>query len=384
MTLVGKGFFIRLVAGLAISAPIVFRFATAELVDAQPDYIVRADGRLSHDMLGERSRPIRLVASLQALRNSMVLSQAVSSHTSELLWSRELPLDAQSDSTIENVRLAAEAIDLTILQPGEVFSFNETVGIRSEEKGYRPGLMYSNGEVVMGVGGGICIVSTLLYNAALETGLKIIERHPHSGPVSYAEPGRDSAVSFGWADLRFKNNTNGLLFIRAKAHDRKLTVALYGKRQPDQTIEILAEDYEELPYKIIEKEDETVPEGEVRVEQKARPGFAVTIVRQITKAGKIVSREVISRDIQLPRHKIVLVPPKPDGVPAGADSPVPAAKTPSVESHRSSPAPVQGTITVPDEPADEEKAQEEPSPSASPSGASDLTLPTMERTTSTD
>lgn len=304
MTSVRTGFIIRLIAGLAIAAPVVFRFATTELAHVRPSH---ARINLAQTI---PARPGITQAGLEPAGNPGSLMQAFASRPSELLWSGMAPLAARGGDTIENVRLAAEAVDFAAVHPREIFSFNDIVGRRCEERGYRPGLMYSNGELVTGIGGGICILSTLLYNGALETGLRIVERHPHSGPVSYAPPGRDAAVSFGWADMRFKNNTDNLLLIRTKAQGDELVVAFYGTKQPDRGVEIVSADYEEIPYKIFEKEDETVPEGEVVVKQKARPGFAVTTIRLIRQDGKLVSREVISRDAILPRHKIVLAPPK--------------------------------------------------------------------------
>ena len=211
----------------------------------------------------------------------------------------------------ENVIIAAQAIDLTVIHPNETFSFNERVGVRSEVKGYKPGLMYSNGEVVMGVGGGICIVSTLLYNGALETGLKILDRRHHSGRVSYAEPGLDAAVAFGSADLCFKNTTGNTIIIRAAVTNDELVITLYGTRKPGQSVEVTTENYTEIPFKIIENEDETVTEGQVIVDQKARTGFDITTIRLIRQGGKLVSREIISQDTVAPRDKIMRVPPKP-------------------------------------------------------------------------
>jgi vancomycin resistance protein YoaR len=254
-----------------------------------------------------------------------ILNRAFASQIYELLWSGKVDLASRDDDTATNVQLAAAAIDLTTLRPNEVFSFNNIVGMRTAEKGYKSGLMYSQGELVEGIGGGICIVSTLLYEAALETGLRIIERHPHSGPVSYADPGRDAAVSFGWADMCFKNDTDGSLLVRAIVKDTDLIVSIYGKRTPGQMVEVVSEDYQEIPYKTFEKEDETVPEGDVVVKQKAVAGFSVATVRLIKQDGKLVKREIISRDTVLPRHKIMLVPPK--SVPAEQKLTVPDAET---------------------------------------------------------
>lgn len=363
------GSILRLVSGLVIAAPMVFHFATADMTKVGlPPTMGMADSAISSGYLE------LFPASFEPEpEEEDVLSQAFAANTSELLWSGTLSLASRGLETSENVRLSAEAVDLTVLRPGETFSFNGTVGIRSIDKGYLPGLMYSNGEVVTGVGGGICIVSTYLYNAALETGLKIIERHPHSGPVSYAEPGRDAAVAFGWADLRFKNNTDGLLFIRSRVENDELVVAFYGTKKPGRTVEIAAEDYEEIPYKIVEKEDETVPEGEVKVEQKARLGSRVTIVRIIREDGKVVSRETICRDTMLPRDKIVLIPPKPEEtleeLPSVAPLPVETKKKPD----RPASIPKTGVIAIPD--TDDE-------PQDSPEEDSDLpglSRPTAER-----
>lgn len=230
---------------------------------------------------------------------------------SGLLWQGSIDLECRGEDTKTNVSKAVSAIDMTILHPNEMFSFNDLVGIRSEKKGYVPGLMYSNGQVVKGVGGGICIVSTLLYNAAMETGFKIIERHPHSGPVSYAEPGRDSAVAFGCEDLVFKNNTGSMILIRAVVEDEKLSVSIFGCRKPGRTVEIVSEDFQEIPYKIIEKEDPTLTEDQIMVDQKARPGFSVSTLRIIKQNGKVVSREVLSHDVIQPQDKIVRTASKP-------------------------------------------------------------------------
>ncbi len=257
------------------------------------------------------------------------------------------------------------------MRPKQVFSFNDIVGIRCEKKGYRPGLMYANGKVVTGIGGGICIVSTLLYSAALETGLQIIERHPHSGPVSYAGPGRDAAVTFGYADLRFKNNTGSTLLIRSTVQQDRLVVALYGTKKPGRTVEIIAEGYEEIAGEVVEKEDMTVPAGEVILEQEPRSGHAVTIVRLIKQDGKLVSREVISRDVVLPRPTIVRVPPKLERLPLEIRQARRPLELPSVP--RKAGADPIPTLTKPWE----TKTQSEGLPLP---GASDRSLSTSERT----
>ena len=280
-------------------------------------------------------------------KESAFLSQAFTSRTSQLLWSEALPIAYEGADTVENVRLAAEAIDLATIQPGETFSFNDMVGIRTEDKGYRPGLMYSQGQLVMGIGGGICIASTQIYKAALESGFEIAERHPHSGRVSYADPGRDAAVSFGWADMRFKNDSDSLVIIRSVVQDDTLVVALYGKKTPGRTVVITSEDYDEIPYRVIETADETIPSGEQVVEQKGRTGFAVTTVRLIRQNGKLVKREVISRDVVFPCNKTIRLHPGESSIPT-----MPAIRVPiELPKMESLPLPrVEGTIRIPEDP----------------------------------
>lgn len=105
----------------------------------------------------------------------------------------------------ENIRLAADNLNETIILPGEIFSYNETVGPTTKEKGYRLARIFIRGNERKGYGGGVCQVSTTLYNAALEAEMDIVERHPHSKEVKYVEKGKDAAVSYGGIDLKFAN-----------------------------------------------------------------------------------------------------------------------------------------------------------------------------------
>ena len=228
----------------------------------------------------------------------------------DMLASYEIDLGSDPNETV-NVELASEAIDGVVVRPIEIFTINSVVGRRSEDRGFRPGLMFSRGQVVTGIGGGVCLVSTALYNAAVRAGFKIIERSPHSGPVRYADPGLDAAVVYGLMDMRFKNDTRSPVMIRSQIQDGRLIVSLWGRRRPGFEVELAQEGYKEIPYKVIETEDPAVPEGEVWVKVPARTGFEVTIVRILKQDGKVIRREVLSRDRIPARNKVVLIPPKP-------------------------------------------------------------------------
>ena len=138
-----------------------------------------------------------------------------------------------------NVSLAARALNGCRIEDGEVFSFNETVGERTEERGYKIAKIISDGRFTDGIGGGVCQLSTTLYNAALLAGLDICERHPHTLAVSYVERSFDAMVS-SFADLKFINDTGGPLFIETEADGKTLTVNVYGRRS-EYTIKRVSE-----------------------------------------------------------------------------------------------------------------------------------------------
>jgi len=131
----------------------------------------------------------------------------------------------------QNILLACSKINGTILFSGEEFSFNKVVGKRTQENGYKNAKVIKDGQFIEGVGGGVCQVSTTLYNSVLLSGLKVSEYHPHSLAVGYVEKSFDAMVTDLWADLRFINNTNGLLFLFASVENDLLNISICGTEQ---------------------------------------------------------------------------------------------------------------------------------------------------------
>ncbi|MBM6617864.1 VanW family protein [Bacillus suaedaesalsae] len=127
-----------------------------------------------------------------------------------------------------NIAIAAEAINNHVVFQGEVFSFNEVVGKRTAEKGYLPAPIIIKGELYDGVGGGICQVSSTLFNAVDEAGVKIVQRYSHSRRVPYVPPGRDATVSWYGPDFTFKNVYNQPILIRASAKYGRLVIQIYS------------------------------------------------------------------------------------------------------------------------------------------------------------
>ena len=137
---------------------------------------------------------------------------------------------SSSDSRKNNIKVALASFDGLVLEQGEVLSFNSITGIRNEESGYMAAKIISNGTFVEGFGGGVCQVSTTLYNACLLAGLDILEVHNHSLPVSYVEPSFDAMVNSGSSDLIIRNNTDGKIIITTSYKNDCCKVKIFGKK----------------------------------------------------------------------------------------------------------------------------------------------------------
>lgn len=136
--------------------------------------------------------------------------------------------NSQDVPRIKNLRLAAMALDGQLIPPGQMFSYNDVVGERTEAAGYMPAFVFADNVVIEGIGGGICQDSSTLYQAVLQAHLPIVERHTHTLPVKYVLKGQDATVSYGILDFRFRNNTQGYILISARTGSNWLRIQLFG------------------------------------------------------------------------------------------------------------------------------------------------------------
>ena len=193
----------------------------------------------------------------------------------------------------QNLKLATQAIHGVIVKPGQEFSFNETTGPRSTEKGYQPASAYLNGEVVQEPGGGVCQVSSTLYNAVVFAGLKSTERHAHSYEPSYVTPGEDAAVSYGGPDFKFVNNSDYPIAIKASFSDQKVTCSIYGIPVLDEGVKVRMESEKtaELdPPAPTYEEDQTLQPDEEKTVKNATPGSRWSTALVTYKDGKEIER----------------------------------------------------------------------------------------------
>ncbi len=203
----------------------------------------------------------------------------------------------------ENIKIAGKIINGYILSPEEVFSFNKTVGERTEERGYKEAVVFIDNQAVPDIGGGVCQVSSTLYNLALLTDLEIIERMNHSLPISYVPLGRDATVNYGNIDLKFKNTYGGYLLLTAQVIENNLTVKFFGKNKPDTIIEIFSETIKTIPPPVTIKKDFNLAKGEVRIKQ-GTSGYVVNLWKKYFN-GENENRVLISKDTYNPTPTIL-------------------------------------------------------------------------------
>lgn len=150
----------------------------------------------------------------------------------ELLGSFTTRFPAYKRNRTKNLSLALAKLRGAVILPGETFSFNARVGERTGQTGFVVADIFVNHEVVPGIGGGVCQVSTTLYNAARRAKLRIVERHRHSLPVTYVAVGRDATVAYGGRDLKLRNGTPNPVYVDGRIKGNALTIELWGNRRP--------------------------------------------------------------------------------------------------------------------------------------------------------
>jgi vancomycin resistance protein YoaR len=215
-----------------------------------------------------------------------------------------------NETRSKNIELAAKEVDGTILFPGDEFSFNDTVGQRTADKGYGAAPAYLNGEVVMEIGGGICQVSSTIYYCCLYADLEIVYRTYHMYPAAYLPLGMDATVSWGGPDYKFKNNTDYPIKIHSWRDGNTLTVELYGTKLDENYISMEYVVTEVVPYKTIYKENDAIAPGEIKLDQHGSNGFVVNTYKyRYDGEGNLISKTYEDYSSYTPHHEIFLVAP---------------------------------------------------------------------------
>ena len=257
----------------------------------------------------------------------------------EKLGTYSSKLTDKSRGRMTNVKIALEKIDGYILNPDEVFSYNDVLGPTTAAAGFKEANVYSGGKVEKGIGGGVCQVSSVLYSAVLSANLEVVKRYNHSLIVSYVPYGQDATVASGEIDFRFKNNTNEPLKIVTAIDENYIYTSLYGKKPvPGLTVEIENITLEKNSPQLIVKESPDLPAGKVEVEQNGMVGYVVDTYKNIYINGEFQEREYVSRSRYKALDRIEI-----HGTGGAQPAAAPVAATPAAES----PVPVESADSTP-------------------------------------
>ncbi|TDF93593.1 hypothetical protein E1757_26415 [Paenibacillus piri] len=235
------------------------------------------------------------------------------------------------EGRLYNIRSTASSIHDQLLKPGDVFDYAPYIAATEAKFGFREAPVILNGKLVPGIGGGICQVSSTLYNAVLRAGLEIVERRNHSLPVSYVPMGQDATFASGYINFKFRNTTGGYLLIRTATDDQKLTVKLFGQIPAELTYTIESQTVETLPIPFKYVVNQTLKNGKQQKISEGKPGYIVETYRTKLQNGVPISRERISRDTYSAQPTVIAR--NRNGIPPGQDiqPPSPQPQTPLLE-----------------------------------------------------
>ena len=215
--------------------------------------------------------------------------------------------DERDTDRTTNLKLACQKLNNQVVLAGATFSYNSTLGERTIAAGYKNAKIYSNGQVVDGLGGGICQISSTLYNAVVDANLGIVERRNHQFVTSYVPAGKDATVVYGMTDFKFKNTRKYPIKIVATAQNGIATISIYGNKEEveyDVTLEV--KQLSTIPVTTQYVEDSSLPVGTEKVKQAGANGVKTETYLVKSLNGKVVSREVISRDTYNAMPRIIL------------------------------------------------------------------------------
>ena len=220
----------------------------------------------------------------------------------DLLGSYSTKYDGGNSDRTTNLRLAVGKLNGT----GQTFSYNATLGERSIAAGYKEAKVYQGGKVVDGIGGGICQISSTLYNAVVYANLEVVSRRNHGFMTSYASAGRDATVVYGAIDFKFKNTRKYPIKIVGSVKNGIAKIDIYGvKEDPEYKVEFQTSVTDTIPYTVTYIDDETLPVGKEVVEQKGANGCKSVTYKVLYLNGAAVSKKMLSSDTYNAMERVI-------------------------------------------------------------------------------
>lgn len=298
------------------------------LTVTQDSYGIRVNEKLALDTIIQGLKSGKLIIPLPVEADKPDVTAADASGIDTLLARFTTPFNPGKRDRTHNLKIAATSISGIIIKPGAEFSYNDVVGPRVVERGFREAPIFVRGKMEPGVGGGICQVSSTLYNVVLMSGLDVVERHIHSRTVTYVTAGRDATVAFGLRDFRFKNPFKTSVGILTHLGASHLTIDIFGSSTDRKNITIFTGPVRYLANKSTKTIfDPKLPPGSHEIVDKGSRGAVVTVYRKIAAPDGTVTTEIVSSDHYRPQPVIVDVGParRPYAAPVPVIEPIPAS-----------------------------------------------------------
>ena len=263
-------------------------------------YVIRAKNGTTLDVRGAQSAIYEAgtgagrrlaVLGLATLAPELTTKDAKALGIREPISTFTTDMGLSSSNRIWNVHLLGNYLDGTIVKAGETFSYNEVVGPRTIERGFREGQMIFGGVLIPSIGGGVCQTATTIFNAAFEAGLPVTERHNHSWYISHYPMGRDATVSWGGPDLVFKNDLKHAILIDVGYTDATFTISFYGTKQGRRVTSTTASPTNYTQPKMQYAIDPTATPGSKTVVAGGGPGFDTNVHRKVYEHGKLMRED---------------------------------------------------------------------------------------------
>lgn len=272
--------------------------ADAESLATRLLTVLTGDGPREAELTMRRVEPARTTAAAE----KMGIKERIATFTTEYA--------SGNKPRVNNIHVLSDALNGTLIPPGGVFSFNETIGQRTASKGYQEANAIVNGKLVPQLGGGICQVGTTIFNTVFFSGLPVVERRNHSQYISAYPKGRDATVSWGGPDFKFKNDTPDWVLIATSYTNSSVTISLYGT-SPGYQVQYTTGDWTNLiDPPVREVRDPDLPVGSRVVDERGVSGRTIVVTRTVRKGGTVIRTDTF-KSVYRPVEEVVLVGTKP-------------------------------------------------------------------------
>jgi len=272
--------------------------ADAESLASRLVTVLTGDGPREAELTMRRVEPARTTADAE----QMGIKERISTFTTEYA--------SGNKPRVNNIHVLSDALNGTLIPPGGVFSFNETIGQRTAAKGYQEANAIVNGKLVPQLGGGICQVGTTIFNTVFFSGLPVVERRNHSQYISAYPKGRDATISWGGPDFKFKNDTPNWILIATSYTNSSVTISLYGT-DPGYEVQYTTGDWTNLiDPPVREVPDPDLPVGSRVVDERGVSGRTIVVTRTVRKGGTVIRTDTF-KSVYRPVEEVVLVGTKP-------------------------------------------------------------------------